>query len=323
LLASIPRELSESISQWPERWLPVLRRQLTAGDQPNAHTAALLLDEHGAISDIGLLRAFDKTYRKRSRAGLGRALARRVSPKLSIRDLGRVTLAIGERQVKLSRIRRKPASLLMYLVTRPRHTATREQVLDELWPDHDPTGAANSLNQSLYFIRREIDPWYEDDVSPDYLCYEAEILWLDPGLTRVASSDFISDSAALLRSHYSVHDALAMTERYLGQFSPEFEYEEWAIAWRTRVHASFLSFATRAIDDLAARGDLSGALQLAQRSLAVDPTADDIERKMIRLYWHAGARSAAVAQYRRLAATYAADGLDPPSLPEITGPGKH
>ena len=77
-------------------------------------------------------------------------------------------------------MRRKPASLLMYLVTRPGHTATREQVLDELWPDNDPGSASNSLNQTLYFLRREIDPWYEDDVSIEYVFFEGDLLWLDP-----------------------------------------------------------------------------------------------------------------------------------------------
>ncbi len=66
-------------------------------------------------------------------------------------------------------MRRKSASLLMFLVTRPNFTATREQVLEELWPDNDPSSASNSLNQSLYFLRRDIDPWYEDDMSLEYI----------------------------------------------------------------------------------------------------------------------------------------------------------
>jgi DNA-binding SARP family transcriptional activator len=319
LLSSLPPALATSVSRWPTRWLPVLRRQLESGDTANAHVAASLLDEHGTFEDIGRLRAYDKSYRRRSRGrGYGRALARKVSPRLEILDLGRVRLRVGERQVHLSGIRRKPASLLMYLVTRPKFTATREQVLDELWPDNDPSSAANSLNQSLYFIRREIDPWYEDDVSADYVCYESDMLWLDPELTSVASAQFMANAGTLLSDDFSKAEALALIESYAGRFSPEFEYEEWAIAWRTRVHVSFLSLASGLMTTLFARGDVAGAADVAQRALAIDPDADDIERRLVWLYSKLGATSAALAQYRHLAAREEADGLEPPSFAELT-----
>ena len=34
--------------------------------------------------------------------------------------------------------------------------------------------------------------------------------------------------------------ARASSERYAGRFAPEFEYEEWAIGWRDRLHALYL-----------------------------------------------------------------------------------
>jgi DNA-binding SARP family transcriptional activator len=319
LFAELPAELGESIKTWKCRWLPILRRQLGRGNVPGAHVAARLLDEYGALDDVARLRAFEKTYVKRGRAvGLGKALARRESHQLEIHDLGRVTLRVGERYVPLSRIRRKPASLLMYLVTKPNFTATREQVLDELWPDSDPVGAMNSLNQSLYFLRREIDPWYEDDVSADYVAYEGELLWLDPALVRVESADFLGEARGLLGGLFSAPDALAFMDRYIGQFSPDFEYEEWAMPWRSRVHASFLDFAHAAVNRLAGAGDLSGARDVAARALLADPTASDIEQELIWLYWRLGATSAASAQYQHLVARNRRDGIESPTLSAMT-----
>ncbi len=322
LLTEQSSALSKSVEQWPSRWLPVLRRQLEGGDTPSAHVAATLLDQHGAPEDVGRLRAYEKTYRKRRATGLGRALVHRVSPTLEVLDLGRVTLAIGNREVALSSIRRKPASLLMYLATRAKFTATREQVLDELWPDNDPGGASNSLNQSLYFIRREVDPWYEDDVSADYIHYEAELLWLDPSLTLVASAEFVASARAALTSDVSSKETLSLVERYTGQFSPEFEYEEWAIAWRSRVHASFLGLANAAIVRLFERGDPVTALAIAHRAFAVDPEALDIEHRLIWLFWHSGAKSAAQAQYEHYSGRHKSDGLEPLPLDELVGRSK-
>ncbi|CAN5751469.1 BTAD domain-containing putative transcriptional regulator [soil metagenome] len=319
LLGEVPEELSESIGKWKGRWLPILRRQLGRGNVPGAHVAARLLDEHGTLDDVARLRAFEKSYVKRTRAvGLGKALARRVSHRLEIRDLGRVVLRVGERYVPLSRIRRKPASLLMYLVTKPNFTATREQVLDELWPESDPVSAMNSLNQSLYFIRREIDPWYEDDVSADYVAYEGELLWLDPTLVRAESAEFLSEARGLLSGPLSGRDALAFVDRYMGQFSPDFEYEEWAMPWRSRVHASFLDFAHAAVSHLSGAGDLNIARDVAARALLADPTASDIEQKLIWLYWRLGATSAASAQYQHFVTRHRSDGLEAPTLAEMT-----
>lgn len=318
LLTPMPGELDRSIARWPARWLPILRRQLEAGGTANARSAATLLDKHGEEHDIGRLRAYEKTYLRPGRAvGLGRALARRVSPALEIHDLGRVSVRVADRAVMLGQIRRKPASLLMYLVTRPNFTAPREQILDELWPDSRPVSASNSLNQSLYFLRRDIDPWYEDDVSVEYVAFEGDLLWLDPELVRADSADFVEQARAGLLGATEARDALRTLDSYEGQFCPEFEYEDWAISWRTRVHASYLNFGHTAVQRLVAQGNLPGARDVALRVLASDPTAADMESGLVWIYWQLGATSAAAALHHHIEARDRADGLDPPSLDDL------
>ncbi len=320
LIPSVPLTITDSIRRWPARWLPVLRRQLESGSRAAGAVAARLLDEFGTIEDVGRLRAYDRTHRKRGKSlGLGKALARRVSPSLIVSDLGRVQLRVADREISLTTGRRKPAALLMYLVTRPNFTATREQILEELWRESDPDSASNSLNQSLYFLRRDIDPWYEDGVSADYVVFESELLWLDSGLVRVASAEFLADSRRLMLTELSVSDVLEVLSRYTGMFSPEFEYEEWASSWRLRVHAAFLDFAHTGIRRAVERDDLTGARDIASAALARDPNAEEIEIELIRLYWNLGATSAAETQYEHLARSQRADGLDPPSLAELLG----
>lgn len=318
LLTPIPPELEQSIRHWPDRWLPVLRRQLERGDVAPGRVAALLLDEFGTYEDIARLRAYAKTYSRRGRitGQLGRSLAKKVGPRLEVLDLGRVRLRVGDRVTELSAMRRKPASLLMYLVTRPNFTATREQVLEELWPENDPGSAANSLNQSLYFLRRDIDPWYEDDLSIEYIPFEGDMVWLDPDLVRVASSDFLG-SLRNTRRDLDSSTALMLLNQYPGQFAPEFEYDEWAIAWRTRVQVAFLEFAQGIVTALIHGEGYADARDVALRALEADPEARDLERKLIALYWRLGSRSAATAQYLHFAAQERADGVNPPSLTEL------
>jgi DNA-binding SARP family transcriptional activator len=206
----------------------------------------------------------------------------------------------------------------MYLVTRPRLTATREQVLDELWPDADPDSASNSLNQSLYFLRRDIDPWYEDGLSIDYVHFEGDLLWLDADLSRIQSTGFMQAARDARRTGSALVDAASTLRSYAGRFAPEFEYEDWALNWRQRLHAEFLGLAIESLDRLEGSGDLSEARDIASHVLDVDSTAREIEQRLVRIYWKLGARSAALSQYEHLASLDRADGLDPPSITEVT-----
>ena len=88
---------------------------------------------------------------------------------------------VGERVITLTETRRKAASLLLFLVTRPNLTAAREQVMEGLWPDQSPKSAVNSLHQTLFYLRRDIEPWYEDGFTADYVRMETDMVFLDFG----------------------------------------------------------------------------------------------------------------------------------------------
>lgn len=309
----IPRGSSEirtSISRWPLRWLPILRRQLEAGWSPNAAAAASLLDEFGERRDVPLLRAFAKTYGRlhKSAAGVGKALGRRLTPELVVRDLGQVRLQIEDRQLSLSSIRRKSAALLMFLVSRPSLAAGREQILEELWPESDPASAMNNLNQSLFYLRRQIDRWYGDDVAVEYVGLHSDVVSLEQSLVSVQSAAFVSHAQEVMTQ--TPGDAtLELVHSYKGMFSPEFEYEEWAMSWRTRVHAHYLQLGNWAVDGFTAAGEHGMACEVALSVLGIDPGAHEIERKLIGLYWKLGHRSAAETQFAHLGAQERADGL--------------
>jgi ATP/maltotriose-dependent transcriptional regulator MalT/DNA-binding SARP family transcriptional activator len=319
LLEPITDEVKTSVLDWPDRWLPLLRREIAGGNTAAAHAAARLLALTGELVDVPRLRAFERTYMRRSRTpSLARELAVRKSPRLVVRDLGRMELAVGSRVVAITDMRRKAAALLTFVCTRPRMTATKEQVVDALWPDLDPDSAANSLNQTLYFLRRDIDPWYEDGVSADYLRYEGELLWLAPELVSVQSAEFRQHATEALNGR---DIATAMSQaigRYSGRFAPEFEYDEWSIAWRDHLHATFLAVARQAVLHHLAAGDVVKAHETCMQVLAIDPEALDVERDLIWIYGRLGATSAAAEQYEHYARSVRGDiGIEPPPLRQL------
>ena len=320
VLPTLPVELFDSVAELPERWLPIFRKQLGAGLTPNSRQAALVLDRCGSGEDVPLVTAFARKYLKGTGwNGVGRDLVRRTSPVLQVHDLGNGNLSIADRTVAIGRIRRKSASLLLYLVASPRQTATRERVLDDLWPDLSPDAAANSLNQTLYFLRRDVDPWYEVGTSVEYVRYEGETLGLDEALVVADSVTFHADAVALSKDPAPEPARLLATiDRYSGSFAPEFEYEDWAQDWRQQLATVFLHLVDKATAQLLRNSNVSAALALTQRALTLEPRNPELHRSLVALYLGAGSRSAAAEQYVRYAAVSREElGVEPDRLEQI------
>jgi len=165
----------------PERWRWPLRQILSdASTRPSdMRIAAELLEVVGGRSDVSILRhlARRKTLRI---PDAGRPLAKRLAPKVYVEDLGRMSLRIGDQLVAGTSIRKKVLSLLTYLLTRPQFSASREQVIDALWPEMEPEAGANSLNQTSYFLRHILEPTATDDTAANLLDSKADLIWLDP-----------------------------------------------------------------------------------------------------------------------------------------------
>ena len=313
-------EVAVSIKGCPDRWLPALRRQLASGSTPAGHACVAALAEHGEIVDIPRIRAFERTYRRPGRGlGLAKRLARQASPVVQIHDLGRGWCQIDDRRVDVVAMRRKAAALLVYMLSRRNGTITKEQVLDSLWPDLTPDGASNSLSQTLYFLRREIDPWYDDQASMDYIRAEGELLWLDEDKVVVDSRAFEAAAFEVGRTQDSAL-GLAAIKLYCGRFAPEFEYEEWAAPFRERLHASYLRIAHMVQELLIGQERLDEAANVARHALSIDPEALDLEVGLVRLYSSMGAASAAAEQYAHYATAHREQhGGEPPTLSEILG----
>jgi DNA-binding SARP family transcriptional activator len=284
-----------------DRWRTALRQVLDYESRDVNLPAARLLEEIGDRSDILRLRRYARSARRRpAAADLGRALARRLADPIRVEDQGRISLEIGPRTVLGSTIRRKVLAMLSYLITRPEMSATRDQVLDALWPELDPEVAVNSLNQTIYFLRRVFEENYSDDLSPGYVHHDSDVVWLDAELVSSRSVEcrqLIRD----LPSRPSPDEVDRLTLLYRGRFALDFEYEEWAAAYRDTLHAAYLEIAERAVLDDFTIGHYDRGITVARRALEVDPTAEQIEVCLLRLYRVTGAHSAAAEQYAHYA----------------------
>jgi LuxR family maltose regulon positive regulatory protein len=324
LMGDVPSELLALMRAWPGRWLPVLRRAAQGSDRETATMAAGLLSTLGTVEDVPILSAFERKYiRQPARRTLSRKLARHANPTMVVHDLGRIRLQLGSRVVPLSQSRRKAASLLAYLASRPSHSATRDQVLEAMWPNQSPEGAANSLHQTLYFLRRDIDPWFDEGHSVDYLVVEPDVVYLDPELVQVDSAAFFRQVSAALASDNLTEVAIPILRDYEARFALDFEYEEWSLAWRDQLHGLFLETTQAAADALLASARPQPATDILQRALAIDPSALELEATLVRSLHASGATAAAAHQYHHFAKAYEEEtGDQAPSLETVSRPAQ-
>jgi len=316
LLDHMPNELVEFVRSSPDRWLPILRRLVQGQDRRLGMIAADLLSRMGSVGDVALLSDFERRHiRQATQRGFSRKLARHVSPTLVVHDFGRLRIQVGSRTVALSQSRRRAACLLAFLASRASHAATRDQVLDVLWPNQSPEGASNSLHQTLYFLRRDINPWYEDGCAVDYLVVEPDVVYLDSELVQVDSGAFFRQVSAALTSGQLADVGAPLLRDYHARFALDFEYEDWSISWRDQLHSLFLAATQATGAALLAAGRDQLAVDVLQRALAIDPSAIELEAKLIGALHSAGATAAARHQYRHYAEVHEEEtGERPPSF---------
>jgi DNA-binding SARP family transcriptional activator len=302
----------------PGRWRFVYRDEVGKARAGEGLAAAQLLEPVGERSDIVRLRQFSRRQRRIPGASnLGRRLARQLADRVTVEDQVRVSILVGDRHIQGSMIRRKVLALLCFLLTKPDLSSTRDQVLDSLWPDLDPPDALNSLNQTVYFLRRVLEEHYVDDLSPGYLHHDSDLIWLDSELVTSRSNDCRRLIKSLPpRPTPDQVDVLVRT--YRGRFALDFEYEEWAAPYRDWLHASYLEVVERAVNEDIESGHFDRGIGLARRVLDVDPTAELVEVSLLRLYRASGAHAAAAEQYSHYASVIREQlGVEPPPLESL------
>jgi DNA-binding SARP family transcriptional activator len=223
---------------------------------------------------------------------------------------------VGSRIVEGSEVRRKVLALLCLLVSKARFSSTREEVVDSLWPELDPAAALNSLNQTVYFLRRVFEQDYEEDTSPGYVGQDGETIWLDPELVEGRSRRCLE----IIRSTPgppSPEAALALAHEYRGKFALDFAYEEWSGAYRDSLHAGYLRVMEHAIRIDLDTGHFGRGTYLAERAMEVDPEAEEIQAALVRLYRLSGAHAAAAEQYGHYAHAMRELGVEPALLIDL------
>jgi DNA-binding SARP family transcriptional activator len=224
-----------------------------------------------------------------------------------------VRVRIGDHTVDGASMRRKVLALLCFLITRPAQSATREEVLDALWPELAPSTALNSLNQTVYFLRRVFEPSFSEDLTAGYVGQDGEIVWLDAELLTT-TSQACREIIRMIPTLPSQDTALQLAREYRGRFALDFMYEDWASSYRDSLHASYLRVIEAALRLDADSGQYARGVEIAELAVDVEPDSEELQVALLRLYRMAGSFAAAAEQYGHYAQTLREIGVEPQPL---------
>jgi DNA-binding SARP family transcriptional activator len=311
------KAIADVAERYAERWRDPLRHEVEARSR-SAMVAARILDVVGGPTDVVLLRRVAKGAKAHSEdSKLGRRLARRLATRVRIHDLGRVEIDVGPTQFGPAQVRRKVLALLCFLLTKPRWAATREEVMEAMWPDMDPTSAVNSLNQSVYYLRRVFEPTYAEETTAGFIHQDSDLLWLDEELIAADSRD-CADLVAVYERSRDAATAMELALKYASRFALDFAYEDWASDFREWLHVAWLHVVETQIREDLDAGRFDRGIVIARRALEVEPRNDQLELSMLKLLRRSGAHSAAAEQYARYSNLLRTDiGVEPPALDTV------
>jgi predicted ATPase/DNA-binding SARP family transcriptional activator len=185
---------------------------------------------------------------------------------------------------------RKARTLVKLLALASRRTLHRGQLIDHLWPEHEPHRAANNLDQAVHAARRAL--------GAETITVHDELLTLSAECE--IDVDAFEAAAAAARTLGTSDAFETAIDLFAGELLPEDRYEAWTEPRRSLVREQFASLCLELAERREREGRVGDALAFAQRVLHDERLHEPAHRFLMGCYARAGRRQDALAQFERL-----------------------
>ncbi|MFA5788067.1 MAG: BTAD domain-containing putative transcriptional regulator [Actinomycetota bacterium] len=193
---------------------------------------------------------------------------------------------------------KKSRELLAYLVAHP-EGASKDRIMEELWPEEDPQRVQNLFATAMSLIRRQVR------TTKDFRKYilKVEDSWrLEEGAWWADAFEFsrlVSEAERVDDSVVSVVKLRRALTLYRGDFCDDVYYP-WAEPVRERFRNLFIRACARLAEMLLDAGEHEEALEVLDRAIAADPICEDLWRRAMSAEASMGRRAAALDRYKKL-----------------------
>jgi DNA-binding SARP family transcriptional activator len=213
-----------------------------------------------------------------------------------MRTLGAVQLHRSGWDGPVIPIEKKRARMLLaVLAAHSGSTLSRDAALEILWPDSDPDAAINNLNQTVFQLRRFIDPGYRGGESPEYIFSTAESVALNPDLVHTDIMELRRLPTRLANTDWRQRQSVAARAASLvqGEFLSDFKYEDWVNRQQLTVHGEIRERLLAIAVAAGSMFDVAVSTQAASALVALDPYDESAVLALADCFAQSGRRAAA------------------------------
>ncbi|MGE5794441.1 MAG: BTAD domain-containing putative transcriptional regulator, partial [Bacteroidota bacterium] len=219
---------------------------------------------------------------------------------IRVRALGAFELAIaGDLLNGAAKTQRKPVDLLKCLVAFGGRDVAAAAVMQALWPDAEGDAAKRSFDVTLHRLRRLLGRDDAIALEAGKLALNPEVMWVDAlAFERLAARTEEALRGTARAPGMPVAELLDRTLRlYRGPLLAS-DDEAWLQPVRERLRNRYLALVERAGEFLERSERADAALACYQRALDLDPPAERIYQRMMRLLHARGRRAEALEVYQ-------------------------
>ena len=221
-------------------------------------------------------------------------------PALKVYLFGSPNIICGDAPLPITS--QKAQALFYYLISN-RQAHSREKLATLFWGETSERQAKGSLRNTLYELRRDLATGNKP--AERYILAESNTLCFNP------DADYWLDAEEFERlldkeaegERVRMDNCGQAVELYRGDFlegfivKDSYDFEDWSFFERQRLQRRYLEALTELSDYCSRQGEYERAIAYAIQILSRDNLQENIHRELMRLYYLAGNRSAALRQY--------------------------
>ena len=202
---------------------------------------------------------------------------------------------------------RKAEELLGFLLLNRNRPQSRERLAELLWGESSQDQANNYLRKALWQLQSALDaPRFGEQglllIDGEWIQINPQLeIWLDIAVLETS----FKESQGILGRNLNEQQAQSIQEAvnaYRGDLLDGW-YQDWCLYDRERLQHLYLAMLDKLMDYSEMRGAYEEGLAFGQSILQHDKARERTHRRLMRLHYCAGDRTAALRQYQRCVAS--------------------
>lgn len=203
----------------------------------------------------------------------------------------------------------KAQELLVYLFIHYNQPHEREKLSVKLWPNYPEDRLKKYLRQALWQLQNSLN----DMAHPDDSILQIDGSWVQLNLTNciwIDANQFnqtfkqVRDIPAHALTAAQIAAVTKAVELYRGEFVTGWYYD-WCLLEQERFQSMYLAMLDKLVDWCLANQEFERGTEYAIQTLRYDNARERSHRRLMRLYYLADNRSAALRQYEQCVAALA------------------